>query len=238
VGFVYASPWLSARVRVESRESIGALESNLAVNSYGRAVPEPSRLERFRLKPDRAILLGDDADATAVRGVLAARGALAGERAVGPYRLLRLAEEAPRRPLARDGWRARASGAGETAGRAVDGDPRTRWTAAGPVDPTASFTLELDRPRRLTGIELTPGSREGGPADFVLDGSADGETWQPLGPTTWAGPLFWTGAELLRNSRPEWAVTFPAATVRYVRIRPAAPAPTWAIAEIEALGSP
>jgi hypothetical protein len=30
-------------------------------------------------------------------------------------------------------------------------------------------------------------------------------------------------------------VTFPAATVRYVRIRPAAPAPTWAIAEITAV---
>jgi hypothetical protein len=38
--------------------------------------------------------------------------------------------------------------------------------------------------------------------------------------------------ELLRKSRPEWAVTFPPATVRYVRIRPAAPAPTWAVAEI------
>jgi hypothetical protein len=33
-------------------------------------------------------------------------------------------------------------------------------------------------------------------------------------------------------------VTFPALTARYVRIRPAAPAPTWAIAEIEALGAP
>jgi hypothetical protein len=86
----------------------------------------------------------------------------------------------------------------------------------------------------LSGLRLVPGSREGGPAEFVLEGSLDARTWQPLAPRAWAGPLFWTGGELLRNSRPEWAVTFPPVTARYVRIRPAAPAPTWAIAEITA----
>jgi hypothetical protein len=96
-----------------------------------------------------------------------------------------------------------------------------------------SFTLALDRPRRLTGLQLVPGSREGGPAELDLAGSVDGRAWQPLA-ATWAGPLFWTGAELLRNSRPEWAVTFPPAVVRYVRIRPVASAPTWSIAEITA----
>lgn len=234
VRFVYANHWLSARARVESGESIGALESNSVVNSYGRSVPEPSALERFRPRPDRAVLLGSDADAAEVRRVLAARGALERERAVGPYRLLLLAREAPRRPIARDGWRGSASVAAATAGRAVDGDPRTRWTADGSVDTTVSFALDLAQPRHLTGLRLIPGSREGGPAEFVLEGSADTRAWRPLEPTTWAGPLFWTGTELLRNSRPEWAVTFPPVTVRYVRIRPAAPAPTWAIAEITA----
>ncbi len=234
IRFVYTSPWLSALVRVESRESIGALESNRPVNSYGRSVPEPSLLEPFRPRPDRAVLLGSDADAAEVRRVLGERGAIAREREVGPYRLLVLASEAPRRPLARAGWSASASVAAATAGRAVDGDPRTRWTAAGPVDPTSSFTLERDRPWRLSGLRLVPGSRAGGPAEFVLEGSTDGLAWQPLEPRTWAGPLFWTGAELLRNSRSEWAVTFPPVTVRYVRIRPAVPAPTWAIAEITA----
>jgi hypothetical protein len=114
----------------------------------------------------------------------------------------------------------------------VDGAAGTRWTAEGPVDETADFTLELDAPHRVSGLRLAPGSREGGPADFRLEGSVDGQAWLPLGPVTWAGPLFWTGVELLRNSRPEWAVRFPPATVRAIRIRPAAPAPTWSIAEI------
>ena len=37
-----------------------------------------------------------------------------------------------------------------------------------------------------------------------------------------------------RNSRPEQVVTFPPATVRYIRICPAIPAPTWAIAGLAA----
>ncbi len=234
VAFVYANPWLSARARVESRETIGTLESNSSLNSYGRSTPGPAALERVRLRPDRAILLGADADAVDVRRTLVARGALARERAVGPYALLVLGRDAPRRPVAPTGWRARASAGEAAARRAVDGKPATRWTAGGPVTEHTSVTVELDRPRALTGLRLTPGSREGGPADFALDGSSDGQAWTPLGPATWAGPLYWTGAELLRNSRSEWAVTFPAATVRYLRIRPAAPAPTWSIAEITA----
>ncbi len=233
VQFVYASHWLSARVRAESRESIGALEGNVALNSYGRSVPAPSSLERFKPDWGRAVLLGADADVAAVRGVLAARGALAREGVAGPYRLFVLGPEAPRRALARNGWQGSASRGAATASLAVDGEARTRWTAEGPVDGTVSFTLALDRPRRLTGLQLVPGSREGGPAEFVLAGSVDGQAWQPLA-ATWAGPLFWTGAELLRNSRPEWAVAFPPAVVRYVRIRPAASAPTWSIAEITA----
>jgi hypothetical protein len=142
--------------------------------------------------------------------VLSARGALAREGVAGPYRLLVLGPEAPRRALARAGWRGSASGGAATAPRAVDGDAGTRWTAEGPVDGTVSFTLALDRPRRLTGLRLVPGSREGGPAEFVLAGSADGQAWQPLEPTTWAGPLFWTGAELLRNSRPGMGGDVPA----------------------------
>jgi hypothetical protein len=234
IAFVYANPWLSARARVESRETIGTLESNSAVNSYGRSTPPPMALERFRFRSDRAILLGADADGLDVRRTLAARGALARERAVGSYALLVLGREASRHPIASTGWRARASAGDGAARRAVDGKAGTSWTAGGPVTTDTSVTLELDRPRALTGLHLTPGSRDGGPADFVLDGSADGQAWTPLGPATWVGPLYWTGAELLRNSRTEWAVTFPAATVRYVRIRPAAPAPAWSIAEITA----
>ena len=173
VQFVYASHWLSARVRAESRESIGALEGNVALNSYGRSVPAPSSLERFQLARGRAVLLGADADVAAVRGVLAARGALVREGVAGPYRLFVLGPEAPRRALARNGWQGSASRGAATAALAVDGEARTRWTAEGPVDGTVSFTLALDRPRRLTGLAAGAGLA-GGRAGRVRPGGFGG----------------------------------------------------------------
>ena len=93
------------------------------------------------MRHDRALLLGSDADAAAVEEVLAERGAVARERAIGPYRLLLLAPERPERTLARSGWGARASVAPDAARRAIDGEPRTRWMAPGPVDGATAFTL-------------------------------------------------------------------------------------------------
>jgi hypothetical protein len=49
----------------------------------------------------------------------------------------------------------------------------------------------------------------------------------------WAGPLYWSGYELIRNGRREWTVVFPRVTLRHLRIRPAAPARTWDIEEID-----
>jgi hypothetical protein len=69
-----------------------------------------------------------------------------------------------------------------------------------------------------------------------LSGSLDGTTWAPLSPLTWAGAVYWTGTELLRNGGPRWAVVFPRTTLRYLRLSPAAPFPDpWRITEIECL---
>jgi hypothetical protein len=235
VSLVYASHWLSARVLAEGRGAVGALDSNINVNSYGRKVPDPVVLERFRLEPGHAVLLGRDADAPAVRAALAAQGALGREGEAGGYPLLLLAPPASRRGLPADGWRAGASAAPGAAARAIDGRPGTRWIAEGTPAPDAAVTLDLGAARPVGGIRLRPGSGAGNPSAFVLEGSADGATWSRLGPGSWAGPLYWTGYELLRNGNAEWAVTFPPATVRHLRVRPAAPGRWWAIAELELL---
>ena len=91
--FVYANHWLSARVLAAGDGAIGAvdaLDSNINVNSYGRTVPDPARLERFRLEPGRALLLGTGADLPGIRRMLEIQGALERETAVGPYPLLLL----------------------------------------------------------------------------------------------------------------------------------------------------
>jgi hypothetical protein len=233
VGFVYASHWLSARVLAEANGKVGALDSNINVNSYGLTRPDPTSLERFRLEKGRALLLGADADVQGSRRMLEIQGALERETSVGPYRLILLKRPMVRRPLARDGWRMTASVAAAEAPRALDGDPGTRWSAGAPVSPDIFVTLDLAQVRPVGGLRIVPGSRDGGPPTLALESSPDGLTWAALGPTEWAGPLYWTGYELLRNSRREWTVAFPQVRLRYLRIRPAIAARTWDIEEID-----
>ncbi len=121
----------------------------------------------------------------------------------------------------------------QPAGAAVDGDRGTRWVSRAPGHPAQDITLDLGRARDLRGVEVRPGipGRE-----LRLWGSEDGVAWTPLEPLTWAGSLYWTGSELLRNGGAKWAAVFPRTRLRYLRLSPAGPLrDPWAIAEIECL---
>ena len=88
-------------------------------------------------------------------------------------------------------------------------------------------------PQALRGVEVRPGLPG---RDLRLSGPLDGATWTPLSPLTWAGSVYWTGTELLRNGGPRWAVTFPRTTLRDLRLSPAGPLrDPWTIVEVECL---
>jgi hypothetical protein len=230
IRFVHANHWLSAWVRVDSRDAIGALDSNINVNDYSRTDPDPTELLPPRLDPGTAFLLGADADAAGVRARLAGQAVAVRESAAGPYGLLVLAAAPAPRRLDKRGWRAFASNPAAQAGRVIDGDRRTQWVAGGP-GPTV--TVDVGFPRDLRGVEVRPGLPG---RSLRLAGSLDGTTWTDIAPLAWAGSLYWTGAELLANGGPKWAVAFPPTRLRYLRLTPAAPLPEpWTIAEIEAL---
>lgn len=233
IHFVYANHWLSALVRVDSRDAIGAQESNMNVNDYARTDPDPTELVPLRLEPGHAILLGADADPAAVRAALAGQPVTVRESVAGPYRLLALVPAPPPHRLAKTGWRASASEKTEQAQRVIDGDRSTRWVSRGPGGPELAVTLDLGQPRELRGVEVRPGlpGRELRPS-----ASVDGVTWTPLEPVAWAGSLYWTGSELLRNGGPRWAGAFPRTSLRYLRLSPAGPLQgPWTIAEVEGL---
>ena len=230
IRFVYANHWLSAWVRVDTREAIGALDANINVNDYSRTEPDPTELFPLRLEPGDGLLLGADADADGVRALLAGQPVAVRERQAGPYRLLALDPTPARRRLDKRGWRAGASDNAAQAARVIDGDRRTQWAAAGPA---STVTLDVGVPGVLRGVEVRPGIPG---RDLRLAASLDGAAWTDLSPVAWAGALYWTGAELLKNGGPKWAVAFPPTRLRYLRLSPAAPlAQPWAIAEIEAL---
>jgi hypothetical protein len=94
-------------------------------------------------------------------------------------------------------------------------------------------TLDLGRPRELGGVEVRPGLPG---RTLRLAASLDGITWTAIDALTWAGSLYWTGSELLKNGGPKWAVAFPRTSLRYLRLSPAAPVrDPWTITEIECL---
>ena len=96
-----------------------------------------------------------------------------------------------------------------------------------------ALTVDLGRPRALRGVEVRPGVPG---RDLRLSASLDGVTWTPLSPLAWAGAVYWTGTELLRNGGPRWAVAFPRTTLRYLRLSPDAPLPDpWTIVAVECL---
>jgi hypothetical protein len=126
-----------------------------------------------------------------------------------------------------------ASESPEEALRAIDGDRRTQWVSARPGAPALTVTVDVGLPRDLRGVEVRPGLPG---RDLRLAGSLDGAAWTDMTPLTWAGALYWTGAELLKNGGPKWAVAFPPTRLRYLRLSPAGPLrEPWTITEIEAL---
>lgn len=236
VSFVYANHWLSARVQAESRGRIGALPSNINLNAYGRTLPPPESLDRFRAEPGHAILVGSDGDPAAIRAMLAGQSVAVRDTTAGPYPLLVItARTAPPARLARGGWRATASENAAAAPLAVDGDRGTAWASTGPARPAMRFTLDLGQGRRVSRVAVRPGPGAGGLAPLRLEGSMDGRAWTPLQPLAWAGPVYWSGSELLRHGKDGWAVSFPATALRYLRLSPAveAAAAPWVIEELE-----
>jgi hypothetical protein len=236
IRYVYANHWLSARVRVESRGTIGAQESNIHVNDYQRTEPDPTELVAPRLEAGHGILLGADADAAGILAMLAGQPVTVRESQAGPYRLLALEPTRAPRRLDKAGWRVTASEPGQPpqpAGAAIDGDRRTRWISREPGTPALEVTLDLGQPRELRGVEVRPGipGRE-----LRLWGSPDGVAWAAIEPLSWAGSIYWTGSELLRNGGAKWAVVFPPTRLRFLRLSPAGPLrDPWTIAEIDAI---
>ncbi|HEY7142599.1 MAG TPA: discoidin domain-containing protein [Methylomirabilota bacterium] len=233
IDFVYANHWLSAWVRVDSQGAIAAQESNINLNDSSRTEPDPTELVPLRLEPGVGLLLGADTDPAGVRDALAGQPVTVRERTAGPYRLLVLTPASPPRHLDKKEWRASASDNAAQASRAIDGDRRTQWVSRGPAGPEVTVTLDLGRSRDLRGVEVRPGLPG---RDLRLAVSLDGTTWTPIDAPVWAGSLYWTGSELLRNGGPKWAVAFPRTSLRYLRLSPAGPLrDPWTLAEIEAL---
>jgi hypothetical protein len=125
----------------------------------------------------------------------------------------------PVRALARRDWRGSASHAATDPDQALDGDPFTSWRSGRPAQPEASYQVDLGRVRTIGRVALLPGRSPSPIGSFRIEGSTDGERWQPglAFPGLWRS-LMWTGSRLQVDSLGGVETRFPPLPARWVRV--------------------
>jgi hypothetical protein len=125
----------------------------------------------------------------------------------------------------------------EDAGKALDGDPDTRWQSAGPQRGGEAIEVDLGRTRGVSGIELALGPYYGDfPRQLAVEASLDGREWS----ARWQGP---TDAEAFKAAldaplRMPLRLCFPPARARHLRLRQLGSDPQfpWTVGELVVLG--
>jgi hypothetical protein len=103
---------------------------------------------------------------------------------------------------------------------AFDGYRGTRWQTTAPLRTSDWFKLALGEARNLRRLELQMSQR----IALNVQGSRDGQTWQPLAKLESDAPR-----------RTWWAIDLPAMPLRYLKLAPAADSSEpWRIYEIRA----
>ncbi len=123
-------------------------------------------------------------------------------------------------------WKLTASHGEKDLGRAIDGDPGTRYTTGRSMEPGMWVQVALPQPQLLIGMILDSTQSAGDyPRGYLVEGSLDGETWKE--------------AAQGQGSTPKLELEFPAQEVRFVRItQTGRHGLYWSIHELDLLAPP
>ncbi len=141
-------------------------------------------------------------------------------------------------PLPGRGWTVEASVAPETAVKAADGDPATRWTAGQPQQPGQWLSVDLGGVVQVAGVAILPGRVEDLPRGLRVEGSLDGVTWRPLLVLPEAGgPFRFENGAVRLDPTASLTLTFPPVSVRRLRLVQTGQDPRywWSVAELTVL---
>jgi hypothetical protein len=200
VRHLYADHGWGSRV-ARSDPGIRVMPANLQLDAYGFRGPAAWLLPPFRWAAGSGVLL-EPVDAAAFAR-MAERGGLAFERQ--PVDGLELLTYLPAK--ATGGSRlppaeltVTASRQPELAGRMVDGDPASRWGTGRPQAVGDWVSVAWARPRRVRGLRLWTASPTDAPRGVSLEGSEDGERFEPIPVVVRTeGAYRWGGIALLRD---------------------------------------
>jgi hypothetical protein len=125
----------------------------------------------------------------------------------------------PGTPITASGLQVVVSRSRRVAGRAVDGDPRTRWTTARPQAPGDWLRVDFAGPRAVQAVRLWAIKRNEWPRGLQLEASADGETWRPLtAELRGEGAIRWGGITPLRGDLQALRLEFAPTMLRALRL--------------------
>jgi len=196
--------------------------ANLAPDAYNFRGPESELLPEMRWSPGVGALV-EAPDPDGFVSVARASGLAFTRVDVGGLVLFVYAPPAapPGTPITASGLQVVVSRSRRVAGRAVDGDPRTRWTTARPQAPGDWLRVDFAGPRAVQAVRLWAIKRNEWPRGLQLEASADGETWRPLiAELRGESAIRWGGITALRGDLQALRLEFAPTMLRALRLTP------------------
>jgi hypothetical protein len=235
VKFVYTDPWLSAVIRVKSQGKIGALISNLFLGDNGESDPEADRFIGVALTP-KVSLVVEKQESKSLEKILREADSLYREKEIGPYMVYYdFMGPKSQTSLSLKDVTVSSNANLADAKKAIDGNPKTRWTSGRPQEPGLYFQIDLGKTQSIKGCRLVLGqSVDDYPRSLRFLYSLDGRSWQEIKATAQT-ELYWTGETLLKMIGEKTSYSFPPVYLRYLRLLQEGQDPVfyWSIHELK-----
>jgi hypothetical protein len=234
VKFVYTGPWLSAVIRVKSQGKIGALISNLFLGDNGENVPEADRFTAAVLTPKVGLIVEKEENRSLGK-ILQEADRFHRQKEIGPFMVYYDFKSLKDQPfLSLKEVKVSSNANSSEAKKAVDGNPKTRWTSGRPQEPGLYFQVDLGNIQSIKGCSLVVGqSVDDYPRSLRFLYSLDGHSWQEVEAEVQM-ELYWTGETLLNMIGEKTGYFFPPLSLRYLKLLQEGRDPVyyWSIHEI------
>jgi hypothetical protein len=215
IKFVYADHWLSAVIRVKSDWRIKTICSNYFTGDNGENEPPVEELQKAYL--DNGVALVTIEPDREMEKIIQESGRGFKKKEIGPLTVYyNFSKPLSPYPLSVKTWKVSSNANSLETRKAIDGNPKTRWSTGRPQTRGDYFQIDLNEIRLIQGCELFLGrSLNDYPRKLKLFYSLDGSVWEEIKTTAQSG-VYWTGEKLIKMTGPRYF--FSPVKMRFLRL--------------------